>query len=857
MRFAKKASILGNVCIVLLGIVLISLVSVPRSADAAQRYQGLSEAQLGEFAQNGILFYDPGECIGGSSGSGTLCGSTAREKYWSALSQYTDDPIKVAGILGNLAAEGNFQPVLWEYSITNSDGTLTYSWDYIYDGGLDGVKGVGAFAITYNLSVYLHAVNDNNPDLIKYFRDTTEYTIGSSYHPDGGIDDEHPTWGDRLMEKIGEAEYDKLVAFEIKYAMEDFNSSATERYLEQDFSSPSDAAYWWMDQWENPGYRNPEDREREAEKIYDEFKDFKCSSSSSSSSSSGSSSVGGTSDAEITLIGDSISVMAEQELRSKFPSGYLTMVGSRHPTSGGACAGDKGGLEILQKLASGSGTILTQQYNKSSCDSLEIDGNSLKKNVVWELGTNTTGATKETMEEVVELVGGDRKLFLVTPYNGDSRYKANAESIANMYREIAEEHDNVYIVDWANAVKDSENTYVYKESYATVHPTDEGKELLAKLIDEAISGSDSCTTYEGEYPEYIQSDSAWGDMSYGPGCTMASCGCGAASMAMLATVATGDDIFPNDIADLLGDKWYWSTPVTTNDPIVGEHYGFEVKTDESSSEEETKTKFREYLNNGYMIHFTGAGCYPGFQSGSYCSPGHVVGIFSIDGNDNVMLADSAFGGNQEVSLDVVAKAKTWAQFTAIKGGSTERNACDGTACKNSSSVNLGSLTEEQAQKIADYYNSDEVTASNFIGGVIPSDYGKVNCVSFSYWFVSAFTDASDEGATTAIIGDGSYIADTGLPNSLGWETGNDPTPYSIFGGAGSSAWSHTGVVVGTTDDGDILTIEAAYGIHDARVLTKPRSYFAEGVGILAYPGEHFTPNESHLGNKSFNEIIGN
>ena len=857
MWFAKKASILGNVCIVLLGIVLISLVSVPRSADAAQRYQGLSEAQLGEFAQNGILFYDPGECIGGSSGSGTLCGSTAREKYWSALSQYTDDPIKVAGILGNLAAEGNFQPVLWEYSITNSDGTLTYSWDYIYDGGLDGIKGVGAFAITYNLSVYLHAVNDNNPDLIKYFRDTTEYTIGSSYHPDGGIDDEHPTWGDRLMEKIGEAEYDKLVAFEIKYAMEDFNSSATERYLEQDFSSPSDAAYWWMDQWENPGYRNPEDREREAEKIYDEFKDFKCSSSSSFSSSSGSSSVGGTSDAEITLIGDSISVMAEQELKSKFPSGYLTMVGSRHPTSGGACAGDKGGLEILQKLASGSGTILTQQYNKSSCDSLEIDGNSLKKNVVWELGTNTTGATKETMEEVVELVGGDRKLFLVTPYNGDSRYKANAESIANMYREIAEEHDNVYIVDWANAVKDSENTYVYKESYATVHPTDEGKELLAKLIDEAISGSDSCTTYEGEYPEYIQSDSAWGDMSYGPGCTMANCGCGAASMAMLATVATGDDIFPNDIADLLGDKWYWSTPVTTNDPIVGEHYGFEVKTDESSSEEETKTKFREYLNNGYMIHFTGAGCYPGFQSGSYCSPGHVVGIFSIDGNDNVMLADSAFGGNQEVSLDVVAKAKTWAQFTAIKGGSTERNACDGTACKNSSSVNLSSLTDEQAQKIADYYNSDEVTASNFIGGEIPSIYDKVNCVSFSYWFVSAFTDASDKGATTALIGDGSYIADTGLPNILGWENGNDPTPYSIFGGAGSEPWSHTGVVVGTTDSGDILTIEAAYGQYDARVMTKPRSYFAEGVGILAYPGEHFTPNESHLGNKSFNEIIGN
>ena len=262
-----------------------------------------------------------------------------------------------------------------------------------------------------------------------------------------------------------------------------------------------------------------------------------------------------------------------------------------------------------------------------------------------------------------------------------------------------------------------------------------------------------------------------------------------------------------------------------------------------------------------MIHFTGAGHYPGFYplSDGSDSRGHVIGLFDIDSEDNVTQANSGWG-NQKVSLDDMAKAKTWDEFTAIKGNGS-KNDCNN-LCNNNSNDSFASLNEEQAQKIADYYNSNEVTAENFIGGYIPSDCSKMNCVSFSLWFVSAFTDAAEISPTPSLVGNGSYIADTGLP-SIGWETGNDPTPYSVFGGAGSSAWSHTGVVVGTTDDGNILTIEAAYINHgsgcvgwDAQVTTRDPSYFSEGVGILAYPGNHLTPNEGHLGNKSLNEIIG-
>ena len=260
----------------------------------------------------------------------------------------------------------------------------------------------------------------------------------------------------------------------------------------------------------------------------------------------------------------------------------------------------------------------------------------------------------------------------------------------------------------------------------------------------ASGKADSCTTYTGDYPEYLQYDERWGNISYGPtGQTVGTDGCGAASMAMLATVATGQDIFPNDIVELLGNKWYWNTSIHSLDPIVGEHYGFEVKLDSSSSFEETKTKFRDYLKNGYMIHFTGAGCHPGFRSGDVCSTGHVIGLYSIDNDDKVMQANSGWGGNQLVSLDDVASAKTWAEFTAIKKKGDSKNSCNAICKTSTSQIGENGLTREQAQKVADYYNSSAVTARNFIDGEIPSDKAKVNCVSFSYWFVSAFTDASE------------------------------------------------------------------------------------------------------------------
>lgn len=525
-----------------------------------------------------------------------------------------------------------------------------------------------------------------------------------------------------------------------------------------------------------------------------------------------------------------------------------------------------------------SGRMFANDSNRWGASGLNIIGNEIKDDLrdylVFALGTNTDATSKEGMTKniddlvvTVKKYNSNTKIILVSPITNNDSTRSIYDAYHEAMQEAVEKYDNVILADWYDAAKDHLDEYFDDHSTGaytdnSTHPNTKGYGKWIETISNALlsAAGNGCTTYDGEYPQYDQcGDPRWSNYPYSTD-NICGSGCGAASMAMLATVATGQDIFPDDIAKLLGNQYYDSVSIATLDPIVGEHYGFDVEVVSTSGAEDAKTKMRDYLKKGYMIHFTGAGCYPGFiYASGGCTNGHVIGLFDIDENDMVTQANSGMGEvHQKASLDDMAHALIWGIFTAIKGGSGGKNGCSNSGLCNTSSnttVNMDGLTEEQAQKVADYYNN-EATASNFIDGIIPSSCAKVNCVSFSYWFVSAFTDASEKGVTSGIIGDGSYIADTGLPG-VGWETGNDPTPYSIFGGAGSSAWSHTGVVVGKTDEGNILTIEAAYCQWDARVLTKSPSYFSEGVGILAYPGNHFTPNEGHLGNKSLKEIIGN
>ena len=140
------------------------------------------------FTQNNITFYDPDECLSGNrkNGSSSLCGDSATEKYWSAISKYIDDPIKIAGIVGNLIHEGGMNPAAWEGGPTgegggiNRHGNLLLGWDYYYNCR-SSKTGVGAFAITSNLCGYLRSIESDAPDFLEYFKNTTDYSYNFLY----------------------------------------------------------------------------------------------------------------------------------------------------------------------------------------------------------------------------------------------------------------------------------------------------------------------------------------------------------------------------------------------------------------------------------------------------------------------------------------------------------------------------------------------------------------------------------------------------------------------------------------------------------------------------------------------------
>ncbi|MBQ1298362.1 hypothetical protein IIY24_00785, partial [Candidatus Saccharibacteria bacterium] len=357
----------------------------------------------------------------------------------------------------------------------------------------------------------------------------------------------------------------------------------------------------------------------------------------------------------------------------------------------------------------------------------------------------------------------------------------------------------------------------------------EGEDDWAKEMESNCGSgcsSDPSSIPDDELTRYDAGDSRWAKRPSDSCGTMASCDCGVFSIAMLATVATGQEILPTDVKDFMeseGLSEYWEVGTQSKtmgnvDVEIGKKFGFQVEKVDFDNTNDAIEKMREYLKKGYMIHVSGGGAdiYP------FSVNGHYIGIYKINDNDEVYVANSTGsvksrggrwvqGGNQWIKLDELVKAGlSYGQFTAIRGsGSGE---CDtDNLCQDTKSTKIvsGGLTDEQAQKIADYYNSSAVNASEwgFYAGT------KLNCVAFSQFFVGQFTTRGRGGSWP----DGGNVAhrvaeETGLPE------GTELKPFSVFSVTPYSHGytQHTGIVVAVNGD-EITTIEAAWQLHDAKV----------------------------------------
>ena len=152
---------------------------------------------------------------------------------------------------------------------------------------------------------------------------------------------------------------------------------------------------------------------------------------------------------DVFIIGDSITVGSENEIKSKLSEATIDAKVSRQFSAG---------LEILKT------------------------DNKDKKVVVMALGSNGTISTNDLNSAINETK--DRTLILVTNYklNDDNAYKSNNALIKN----AARENKNVKVADWANAVKDNPSKYITNADGLGVHPTTDGTKLFAETIANAV-----------------------------------------------------------------------------------------------------------------------------------------------------------------------------------------------------------------------------------------------------------------------------------------------------------------------------------------------------------------------------------
>ena len=540
--------------------------------------------------------------------------------------------------------------------------------------------------------------------------------------------------------------------------------------------------------------------------IGDDMAPLSISSSSSPSSSTSSSSK--VTPAEITLIGDSISVMSQTELEAAFPNSFFTMVSSRSPKEKGECLDDKSGLEILETLSKGTGTVATR-VNNGGCKNLTVDSSSLKDTVVWALGTNTTGATDDdTLESVLEYVENNRKLYLVTVYNGKAVDAYN--KISEHYREFANQHDNVYIIDWNKAVESDPGKYLITEKDMTVNPTEEGRKKFVELISQATASTSVCASSTSNFTHWSQSDAALNAQDE----DLAECGCGPTSFAMLATALLGHEVSPVDVAKTARDQKIWPCSSPSNlAAILAPIYGLEYQRIEASSKQDAANKVSEMLKQGWMIQTSGNSDTPGNPLRSFSGAGHVIGIRGITEDGKWLVANSGAGEDgRKQTLEQSFDPQQWfvndvwqyeLRLDALRASGTvtgNSTNCGDPCGKSNTSSGLvaGGMDLATAQKFMDEYknlSSADITKyqindAGCWGGAL------ANCVAFSQYFVNRYTSKPQKGLPNG-KDVASYLKSQGFPDG-----GTTPKPYAIFStGDGTTRTcgglcGHTGVVLG-------------------------------------------------------------
>lgn len=220
----------------------------------------VSNELLDYFSTIDSFYWNPSGSGGSGCYNGTIgiAGSTAEEKIWSGLTSFMT-PEQAAGVMGNMAHEGNY------FNPLQHEGSFSSAWRNGFDIFNDASKSYGIGLIQWSGGRRVNMLNyvrENAPELIPYFEDPDTY---------GRFD--YTINGDVLIGIIGEDLYDSLIKIELEYLqkeLQDYPNSYGKLY---DQGSVQSAADFFLEHVEIPGdiEGTRPDRRRDAQKYYDKY----------------------------------------------------------------------------------------------------------------------------------------------------------------------------------------------------------------------------------------------------------------------------------------------------------------------------------------------------------------------------------------------------------------------------------------------------------------------------------------------------------------------------------------------------------------------------------------------------------
>lgn len=103
----------------------------------------------------------------------------------------------------------------------------------------------------------------------------------------------------------------------------------------------------------------------------------------------------------------------------------------------------------------------------------------LQPTVVFALGTNSPNLTRMNIDDAINTIGKNRKIVFVTNFTLENSYKNNN----SLLTEYAKNYSNIYLADWAHAVKDKANKYLTPDP---IHPNEKGMRVFTDTIEKTL-----------------------------------------------------------------------------------------------------------------------------------------------------------------------------------------------------------------------------------------------------------------------------------------------------------------------------------------------------------------------------------